>query len=52
MLKLDVQHLNECANVLRTELQAARHDRDEALDLPKVLQSELEDVLKRNVLWS
>ena len=43
MLKLDVQHLNECANVLRTELQAARHDRDEALDLQKVLQSELEE---------
>ncbi|KAM7347604.1 uncharacterized protein ACRADG_007150 [Cochliomyia hominivorax] len=43
MLKLDVQHLNECANVLRTELQAARHDRDEALDLQKVLQNELEE---------
>ncbi|XP_061392770.1 centrosomal protein of 162 kDa-like, partial [Musca vetustissima] len=43
MLKLDVQHLNECANVLRTELQAARHDRDEALELQKVLQTELEE---------
>ncbi|XP_037823602.1 centrosomal protein of 162 kDa-like [Lucilia sericata] len=43
ILKLDVQHLNECANVLRTELQAARHDRDEALDLQKVLQNELEE---------
>ncbi|XP_058977966.1 centrosomal protein of 162 kDa [Musca domestica] len=43
MLKLDVQHLNECANVLRTELQAARHDRDEAMELQKVLQTELEE---------
>ncbi|XP_013105803.2 bromodomain-containing protein DDB_G0270170 isoform X1 [Stomoxys calcitrans] len=43
MLKLDVQHLNECANVLRTELQAARNDRDEALELQKVLQTELEE---------
>ncbi|XP_073832244.1 uncharacterized protein [Musca autumnalis] len=43
MLKLDVQHLNECANVLRSELQAARHDRDEALELQKVLQTELEE---------
>ncbi|XP_075157470.1 uncharacterized protein LOC142230726 [Haematobia irritans] len=43
MLKLDVQHLNECANVLRTELQAARNDRDEALELQKVLQNELEE---------
>lgn len=43
ILKLDVQHLNECANVLRSELQAARNDRDEALDLQKVLQNELEE---------
>lgn len=43
MLKLDVQHLNECANVLRTELQAARNDRDEAMELQKVLQNELEE---------
>lgn len=43
MLKLDVQHLNECANVLRTELQSARHDRNEALDLQRVLQNELEE---------
>ncbi|XP_053689830.1 centrosomal protein of 162 kDa [Sabethes cyaneus] len=42
-LKLDVQHLTECANVLRSELQAARSDRDAALDLQKILQSELEE---------
>ncbi|XP_054087238.1 centrosomal protein of 162 kDa isoform X1 [Zeugodacus cucurbitae] len=43
MLKLDVQHLNECANILRTELQTARADRDEALTLQKTLQGELEE---------
>lgn len=43
LLKLDVQHLNECANILRTELQAARKDRNEALELQKNLQSELDD---------
>ncbi|XP_055551590.1 centrosomal protein of 162 kDa [Wyeomyia smithii] len=42
-LKLDFQHLTECANVLRSELQAARSDRDAALDLQKILQSELEE---------
>ncbi|XP_018787584.1 PREDICTED: uncharacterized protein LOC108968179 [Bactrocera latifrons] len=43
MLKLDVQHLNECANILRTELQTARADRDEALNLQRTLQGELEE---------
>ncbi|XP_037931925.1 centrosomal protein of 162 kDa-like [Teleopsis dalmanni] len=43
MLKLDVQHLTECANVLRTELKAARNDRSEALELQKALQTELEE---------
>uniref|UniRef100_A0A1A9W1H0 Centrosomal protein of 162 kDa n=1 Tax=Glossina brevipalpis TaxID=37001 RepID=A0A1A9W1H0_9MUSC len=43
MLKLDVQHLNECANVLRAELQSARNDRDEALELQNMLRSELEE---------
>ncbi|XP_058445493.1 centrosomal protein of 162 kDa [Malaya genurostris] len=42
-LKLDVQHLTECANVLRSELQSARSDRDSALDLQKILQTELEE---------
>ncbi|XP_062539756.1 centrosomal protein of 162 kDa isoform X2 [Armigeres subalbatus] len=42
-LKLDVQHLTECANVLRSELQSARSDRDAALELQKILQSELEE---------
>lgn len=44
MLKLDVQHLNECANVLRAELQAARTDRDASLELQKLLQTELEEI--------
>lgn len=44
MLKLDVQHLNECANVLRAELQTARTDRDSALELQKLLQKELDDI--------
>lgn len=43
LLKLDVQHLNECANILRTELQSARKDRNEALEVQKILQNELED---------
>lgn len=43
LLKLDVQHLNECANILRTELQSARKDRNEALDVQKTLQFELEN---------
>ncbi|KAL5277762.1 CEP162 family protein [Megaselia abdita] len=43
LLKLDVQHLNECANILRTELQSARKDRNEALELQKTLQGELDD---------
>ncbi|XP_062700225.1 centrosomal protein of 162 kDa-like isoform X3 [Aedes albopictus] len=42
-LKLDVQHLTECANVLRSELQSARSDRDAAMELQKILQSELEE---------
>ncbi|XP_017009127.2 centrosomal protein of 162 kDa [Drosophila takahashii] len=43
MLKLDVQHLNECANVLRAELQAARRDRGEAIQLQRSLREELEE---------
>lgn len=43
LLKLDVQHLNECANILRTELKSARKDRNEALELQKTLQNELEN---------
>lgn len=42
-LKIDVQHLNECANLLRTELQSARKDRIEAMEVQKVLQRELEE---------
>ncbi|XP_067641881.1 uncharacterized protein [Eurosta solidaginis] len=43
ILKLDLQHLNECANILRSELQTARADRNEALELQKALQCELEE---------
>ncbi|XP_041449929.1 centrosomal protein of 162 kDa [Drosophila obscura] len=43
MLKLDVQHLNECAGVLRSELQAARRDRSDALQLQRSLRAELEE---------
>lgn len=41
-LKIDAQHLHECANILRTELQAARKDRADALDVQAMLQRELE----------
>lgn len=41
-LKIDAQHLHECANILRTELQAARKDRFEAIEIQKRLQRELE----------
>lgn len=42
-LKIDVQHLNECANLLRAELQSARKDRAEAMEVQKVLQRELDE---------
>ncbi|XP_059617143.1 centrosomal protein of 162 kDa isoform X2 [Phlebotomus argentipes] len=42
-LKLEVQHLTECASVLRTEVQAARSDRAEAQEVQRVLQAELEE---------
>lgn len=41
-LKIDAQHLHECANILRTELQAARKDRFEAIEIQEKLQRELE----------
>lgn len=41
-LKIDAQHLHECANILRTELQAARKDRAEAIQLQATLQRELD----------
>lgn len=42
-LKIDVQHLNECANFLRAELQSARKDRTEVLEIQRVLQRELDE---------
>lgn len=41
-LKIDAQHLHECANILRSELQAARKDRTEAIQLQATLQCELD----------
>lgn len=41
-LKIDAQHLHECANILRTELQSARKDRADALEVQAMLQRELE----------
>lgn len=42
-LKLDVQHLNECANILRSELKSARADRAESLQLQTILYKELDE---------
>lgn len=42
-LKIDVQHLNDCANVLRAELKTTRADRADALELQKVLYRELDE---------
>lgn len=41
-LKIDAQHLHDCANILRNELQAARKDRTEALEVQAMLQRELD----------
>lgn len=42
-LKIDAQHLHECANILRTELQAARKDRADAFEIQKQLQREFDE---------
>lgn len=42
-LQIDVQHLNDCANVLRAELKTTRADRADALELQKVLYRELDE---------
>lgn len=42
-LKLDIQHINVCANVLRGELSTARMDRIEAMEIQKTLQQELDE---------
>ncbi|XP_040172536.1 coiled-coil domain-containing protein 136 isoform X1 [Anopheles arabiensis] len=42
-LQFDIQHLTKCADVLRSELQSARCDRDSAIELQKILQSELDE---------
>uniref|UniRef100_A0A182P7K1 Centrosomal protein of 162 kDa n=1 Tax=Anopheles epiroticus TaxID=199890 RepID=A0A182P7K1_9DIPT len=45
-LQFDIQHLSKCADVLRSELQSARCDRDSAIELQKILQSELDESRK------
>uniref|UniRef100_A0AAG5DVV7 Centrosomal protein of 162 kDa n=1 Tax=Anopheles atroparvus TaxID=41427 RepID=A0AAG5DVV7_ANOAO len=45
-MQFDIQHLTKCANVLRTELQSARCDRESAIELQKILQSELDESRK------
>ncbi|XP_058128050.1 centrosomal protein of 162 kDa isoform X2 [Anopheles coustani] len=45
-MQFDIQHLTKCASVLRTELQSARSDRDSAIELQKILQSELDESRK------
>lgn len=42
-LKLDIQHINVCANILRGELSTARSDRIEAMEIQKSLQQELDE---------
>lgn len=58
-LKLDIQHINVCANVLRGELSTARSDRIEAMEIQKSLQQELDEnrlekkkTLEENVQYS
>lgn len=41
-LRRDVQHLNDCASILRNEINVAKGDRAEAVRLQKVLQGELD----------
>ncbi|CRK89683.1 CLUMA_CG003469, isoform A, partial [Clunio marinus] len=42
-LKIDFQILNECANVLRCELQTAKQDRESANEVSKILQQEIDE---------
>ncbi|CAH1717163.1 unnamed protein product [Chironomus riparius] len=42
-LKIDYQILDECANVLRCELQGAKKDHESAIEIQKFLQHELEE---------
>lgn len=42
-LKIDFQILNECANVLRCELQTAKQDRESTNEIAKILQQELDE---------
>ncbi|XP_035794948.1 uveal autoantigen with coiled-coil domains and ankyrin repeats protein-like isoform X2 [Anopheles albimanus] len=42
-LEFDIQHLTKCVEVLRSELKSARNERDFAVELQGLLQSELED---------
>lgn len=42
-LKIDFQILNECANVLRCELQTSKQDRESANEIARILQQELDE---------
>jgi hypothetical protein len=42
-LKIDFQILNECANVLRCELQSAKLDRESSHEIARILQQELDE---------
>lgn len=42
-LKIDFQIINECAHVLRCELQTAKQDRDSADEIARILQHELDE---------
>uniref|UniRef100_A0A2M4CG46 Centrosomal protein of 162 kDa n=2 Tax=Anopheles darlingi TaxID=43151 RepID=A0A2M4CG46_ANODA len=42
-LEFDIQHLTKCVEVLRSELKSARNERDFAVELQGLLQSELDD---------
>ncbi|XP_053678606.1 centrosomal protein of 162 kDa-like [Anopheles nili] len=46
MMQFDIRHLTSCAEVLRSELQSARCDRDSAIELQKLLQTELDESRK------
>ncbi|XP_053678607.1 uncharacterized protein LOC128728982 [Anopheles nili] len=46
MMQFDIRHLTSSADVLRSELQSARCDRDSAIELQKLLQTGLDESRK------
>lgn len=51
-LRRDVQHLNDCASILRNEIHVARVDREEATRLQGVLQAELDSCRRERKRFS